>query len=242
MKILAHRGASYDMPENTMEAFRLAMAQGADGFELDVHLTADGHIVVTHDEVLERVSTGAGNVCDYELEALRKLSFSKLHPGLPPCLIPTLAEVYELVAGTGLIVNVELKTSRFLYPQLSEKLIALEREYGMTRRVIYSSFNHYSLVAIKKIDPQAKIGLLYMENLVDPWAYAKHLNAAAIHPHFPVLQFNPEIVQKCREEKIKVNVWTVDEPQDIDFLKNLGVDAIITNKPLICKQLVQMGK
>ena len=231
-KILAHRGASHDMPENTMEAFCLAVEQGVDGFELDVHLTRDGHVVVTHDETLERVSNGKGNVCDHDLVDLKHLTFSKLHSELPACTLPTLAEVYALVADTGHYINVELKTTKHFYPELPVKLLRLEQEYAMAGRVIYSSFNHYSLRAIKQLNPQAETGILYVENLVDPWVYAKYLAAQAIHPHFQIIKAHPEIVEFCHANKIKVNVWTVDEPSDIDFMLKLGVDSIITNKPV----------
>jgi len=167
--ILAHRGASAYRPENTLEAFQLAIEQGADGFELDVQLTKDGHVVVAHDEWLERVSNGHGLLNDHTLTELKALNFNKPFPDQPVCRIPALEEVYSLVKDTGLTVNVELKTTEILYPEMPEKLIRLEHEYSMQGRVIYSSFNHYSLLALREVDPGAKIGLLYDIGLVDPW-------------------------------------------------------------------------
>jgi len=214
-----------------MEAFELAKQQGADGFELDVHLSADGVVVVTHDETLERVSNGTGFVNSHKLADLQKLSFSKLKPEIAPCKIPTLAEVYDMVAKTNMIINVELKTTMFLYPKLPAKLINLANEYKMQERVIYSSFNHQSLRDIKELDSRAEIGLLYMENLLDPWVYASHVNAVAIHPYYHVLKGYPCQVKPCHENKIKVNTWTVDDTADIDLMLKIGVDMLITNKP-----------
>jgi len=230
-KILAHRGASAYRAENTMPAFKLAIEQGTHGFELDVHLTKDGEIVVAHDLALERVSNGTGRICDYNLAELKKLDFGKPMPGEEPCPLPTLAEVYELIANTNLTVNVELKTTEELYPAMPEKLIRLEKEYALKGRVIYSSFNHYSLLALRQYNKEAEIGLLYDLGLVDPWIYAKHLSATAIHPHYYIIAAMPETVARCHKEGIAVNVWTVDDPKAISYMLSLGVDSIITNKP-----------
>jgi len=229
--VQAHRGASAYRPENTLEAFSLAIEQGADGIEIDVHVTKDGHIVVAHDERLERVSNGTGFITDYTLAELKSLNFNKPFPDQPACAIPTLEEVYALIKETALILNVELKANKFLYPELSEKLIRTEREYDMSGRIIYSSFNHYSLKPLKQIDPAVKIGLLYSTGLVDPWVYANYLSADAIHPHYAAITALPETVSRCRENGVMVNVWTVDDPQMITHMFKCGVDAVITNKP-----------
>jgi len=228
--IHAHRGASSLYPENTMEAFSAAIEQGADCIELDVHLTKDGHIVVAHDARLERVSNGSGYINDYTLDELKSLDFSRLFPG-SVCRIPQLSEVFSLVKPSGLMLNVELKDTERLYPGLPEKLIAMTGDYGMEERVIYSSFNHYSLLHIKKLNAKARIGLLYELAMVDPWVYAKYVGADAIHPHYFVVAALPETVNRCHENGVQVNVWTVDDPQAIKQMLKCGVDGIITNKP-----------
>jgi len=118
-----------------------------------------------------------------------------------------------------------------LYPELPEKLVALTREYTMEERVMYSSFNHYSLQELKKLNPAAKIGLLYQLGMVDPWVYANYVGADAIHPHYYVIAALPEIVLRCHDYGVLVNVWTVDEPEAIKKMIQCGVDGIITNKP-----------
>ena len=238
--IQAHRGASAYRPENTLAAFSLAIEQKADGIELDVHLSKDGEVVVAHDERLERVSNGKGLINDHTLAELKQLDFSKLFPEQGPCRIPTLAEVYALVKPTPLMVNIELKTTELLYPGLCEKLTALAHEYAMEERIIYSSFNHYSLLEIKKHKPEAKTGLLYQLGMVDPWVYANYVKAYAIHPHYYVIAALPETVANCHDNGVKVNVWTVDDPEAIKQMIKCGVDGIITNKPdvaVACRNL-----
>jgi glycerophosphoryl diester phosphodiesterase len=239
--IQAHRGASACRPENTLEAFSAAIEQGADGIELDVHLSKDGEIVVAHDARLERVSNGTGYINDHTLEELKSLDFGVLSQDGQSkdnrsqdslaYRIPTLSEVFSLVKPSGLFVNIELKTTERLYPDLPEKLLALVREYSMDDRVIYSSFNHYSLKQIKALDPEAKIGLLYDLGMVDPWVYANYLSADAIHPHYFVIAALPETVALCHEHGVKVNVWTVDDPDAVKLMLKCAVDGIITNKP-----------
>ena len=108
--VWAHRGASAYAPENTLEAFRLAIEQGADGIELDVQLTKDDVLVVIHDEWLDRTSDGKGWVKDYTFEELRKYNYNKTCPEFEHADIPTLREVYELIKPTDLTVNVEIKS------------------------------------------------------------------------------------------------------------------------------------
>jgi len=244
-KIQAHRGASAYCPENTIEAFKLAIEQKADCIELDVHLSKDGYVVVAHDERLERVSDGVGLINYYTLEELKAFNFNKPFPEQPACKIPTLEEVYELIKETDITVNVELKTTELLYPELPGKLVCLEREYNMGERVLYSSFNHYSLAAIKQINPDAKTGLLYAMGMIDPWVYANYVSATAIHPHYAVIAALPETVAKCHENNIIVNVWTVDDPKIIGYLFKCGVDSVITNKPDIafaCREVIKNGR
>ena len=243
--IHAHRGASAYRPENTLVSFSLAIEQKADYIELDVHLTKDGQIVVAHDERLERVSDGVGYINDRTLEELRTLDFGKQIPGSPVCRIPLLSEVYSLLKPSALSVNIELKTTERLYPELPEKLAALTREFAMEERVIYSSFNHYSLMQIRKLEPKAKTGLLYELGMVDPWVYANYTGAYAIHPHYYVIAALPETVERCHENGVKVNVWTVDDSEAIKLMLKCGVDGIITNKPDIavaCRDEFEKGE
>ncbi|MFI3177565.1 MAG: glycerophosphodiester phosphodiesterase family protein [Eubacteriales bacterium] len=142
--IWAHRGASGYAPENTLEAFELAIAQGADGIELDVQLTKDGIVVVAHDETIDRVSNGSGRIVDHTFAQLRSYVFHKTKPDYKPnhgFHIPTLEEVYELVQDTELIINVELKTGIVRYEGIEEKVVAITKqmndEYGREGSIFF---------------------------------------------------------------------------------------------------------
>jgi glycerophosphoryl diester phosphodiesterase len=228
--VYGHRGASGYAPENTLEAFELAARQGAHGVELDVHLSRDGELVVAHDEIVERVSNGVGRLCDHSLLELKRLRFNKTHPEYKDARIPTLGEVFELLAPTGLRINVELKNSSIDYPDLEKRCVELAARTSMTEKVIYSSFNHHSLLRVKGIDPSIYCGLLYVCTMVKPWEYAYALGMNALHPHFSELQTPGECAQ-AHALGLEVNPWTVNENEDIRRTFGAGADWLITNYP-----------
>lgn len=231
-KILAHRGASGYAPENTLEAFALAAELGADGVELDVHLSADGEMVVIHDETVNRTTNGLGLVSQMTLSELKTLNACNHMGGLTGCSrIPTLQEVYELLKPTPLMINVEIKTDAMLYDGICEKLTELEHAMGMEGRIIYSSFNHNTILEMKDVNPAAKTGLLYIEALAYPWAYAESIGANAIHPEKMSTLAYPDIMTECNERGIETNIWTVNSPEDMEFLIRHDATSIITNYP-----------
>lgn len=233
-RIWAHRGASAYAPENTIEAFQKAIEMGAQGIELDVHMSADGALVVIHDESVHRTSGFKGEISEMNLTQLKRLHFNKgFEAEFPEAQIPTLQEVYELIRPTGLLINVEIKTNREPYPGIEKKLLTMERNMGMKGRILYSSFNHYTLRNLREIDPKASMGVLYSNELVEPWNYAKYLGARALHPAYDLVLRYPGYVECAHADNLLVNVWTVDTSNDIRRLMELGVDVIITNKPNI---------
>ena len=229
-KIYGHRGASGYAPENTLEAFELAAKMGADGVELDVHIAKDGELVVAHDERIDRVADGTGFIRDMTTAEMKKLHFNRTHPEYEKATIPTLREVCELLKPTGMHINIELKNSVILYEKLEEKCIKLMDELGMTDRILYSSFNHHSMMHIKEIDPKLPCGLLYDCMLVNPWDYAHSLGMNAIHPSFYELLL-PGEAEKAHALGIQVNVWTVNAEEDIRNSLKAGGDIIISNYP-----------
>ena len=238
-RVLGHRGASFYAPENTIPAFSLALEQGADGVELDVHLSKDGELVVIHDERIDRTTNGTGFVKDYTLAELKGFEAANGKEGFDGVAIPTLAEVFELFKDNDKLVNVEIKTDIFDYPGICEKLLALEDSAGMNGRIIYSSFNHYTVREMKALRPSSKVGLLYMCGFVSPWDYAKALGAECLHPHFITMCRTPGMAEECARLGIETNVWTVDESARMEQLIALGATSIITNKPdlaiTVCK-------
>lgn len=236
MKIWAHRGASQYAPENTMEAFELAIQQGADGIETDVHLTKDNQLVIMHDEKIDRTTNGKGYIQDYTYEELKAFNANYQHGDYPFCHIPLLAELLELVKKTGIYLNIELKTDVIFYPDIEKKVLTLVKEYDLLPQVIFSSFNHYSLMKLRELDPTVKIGLLYMEGLYQPWHYAKALKANALHPYYPCCELD-DYIKNAHANQIYVHPWTVNDQETILKLKVANVDAIITNDPILALSL-----
>ncbi len=229
-KVWAHRGASGYAPENTIPAFQMAIDMSADGVELDVQLTKDGQVVVIHDETINRVSNGEGNVVDYTLEELRQFNFNKTHPEYEKVNIPTLVEVLNLFKDTKHMINIELKTGVNTYEGIEEKTVALVKEKGMQERIIYSSFNHDSVMKLKEVDPQAKTGFLGVEDIPNNVQYGKKHGVDALHPWLMNTQY-PALVKDAKRNGLAIHVWTVNTEADIKRMIEMEVDAIITNYP-----------
>ena len=228
--IWGHRGASGHAPENTLPAFQMAADMGADGVELDVQLTRDGVLAVCHDETIDRTSSGAGWLKDFTFDELRSLDFSNGNAAYEDVKIPTMEEVFYLLAPTGLTINIELKTGIIFYENIEEKILDLTKKMGWEDRVIYSSFNHYSVRKIKELDPGAKVGLLYGDGPIDMPGYGRRLGADALHPAFYNLQY-PDYMEDCRRYGLDVSGWTVNSTADLMQCREYGVNAVITNYP-----------
>ncbi|MBQ6654273.1 MAG: glycerophosphodiester phosphodiesterase [Erysipelotrichaceae bacterium] len=229
-RIFGHRGASGYAPENTLESFALAAQQNAEGVELDVQLSRDGEVVVIHDETIDRTSDHQGRVMFHTLEELKSFNFNNHNPDYPFCAIPTLREVFELLKPTPLMINVELKTGIFPYPGIEEKVISLVEEFGMEDRIIYSSFNHYSVAKIRQVKPEAYCGMLHTDCFIDMAHYAREHQMNALHPAFWLLA-DQNYVSQARDYGLDINSWTINEDEYIDAALRLGINVLITNYP-----------
>lgn len=228
--IYAHRGACGYAPENTLEAFALAAEMKADGVELDVYFSKDRQVVVIHDDKIDRVSNGQGKVKDYTLEELRAFDFGfAFYKGERRGIkIPTLDEVYDLLAPTGMTVNVEIKSAD---PEICSACHEIAKKYGMEKKVIYSSFDHFQIAKMKEIVPDSFIAPLYSFNMLKPWDYCVAISAKAAHPACAQIQRVPNYVERCHELGVRVHAWTANDEKIISFLVDKGCDAIITNYP-----------
>ena len=237
-KVIAHRGASGYAPENTMEAFLLAIEQGADGIELDVQLSRDGIPVVIHDETIDRVTDRTGYVKDYTLQELKELAVLKdRFPQYSQSKIPTLKEVLEAVKPSGIQVNIELKTGIYWYPDIEKKVAGIVEETGMKEKIIYSSFNHYSVQRIKEIVPDAETAYLYSDVILNVEDYARKTKVDGLHPavyHVKMADF----LKKYIKSGLNVRVWTVNEEADMKALTEAGVTAVITNYPDVAARII----
>jgi glycerophosphoryl diester phosphodiesterase len=236
--VWAHRGASAKAPENTLAAFRLAHKLGADGVELDVQLTADGQVVVIHDETLDRTTSGKGPVGARTLRQIKGLDASNGREGYQGESVPTLVEVLDVLGPTGMNLNIELKNSVEPYPGLEQAVLGIVDAAGLAERVIYSSFNHISATQLARSSQPSRVGLLFSDVLAEPWGYAQRLDMAALHPHWKYVQFVPETIERCHALGMDINVWTVDDPGTVRRLADLGADAVITNRPDVARTVL----
>lgn len=220
----AHRGASAVAPENTMAAFRAAEEAGADGIELDVHLSADGVPVVLHDATLERTSNGRGPVGARSWAELSVLDaglwFGSAFAGEGlPCLDEVLAW-----AGDRLALNLEIKESA-----AGAAVLALARRFPRARLLV-SSFDHDLLMKLRGSAPQLLLGFLTQRGDWRPAlaAAAAHL-PACLHPRQE--RVTAELVRAGHAVGVRVYPWVVDDPQRLGVLRDMGVDGVFTNHP-----------
>jgi glycerophosphoryl diester phosphodiesterase len=229
-QIWAHRGARAEAPENTLPAFELALAQGADGVEFDVQLTADGNVVVIHDETVGRTTDGTGPVVGFTLAELQGLDAAAGFPGYAGVQIPTLADTLALLAPTGLTLNIELKNSEEDYPGLEEKVLAAVAAHRIADRVVLSSFNHYSLKKLQGLGAASQLGMLYTDPLYKPWRYAAKLGVGAIHPPARFV-LGAGWVRRAHAAGLAVRPWVVNSERRLARMFSWGVDAVFTDVP-----------
>lgn len=230
-KIWAHRGASAYATENTLEAFELAVEQGADGVELDIQCTKDQQLVVFHDEKVDRLLKANGWVKDFTLDEIKSMTFHDNQYQK----VPTLQEVYELLRPIELTINVELKNGVIFYENMEQMVLTVTEQYGMKKRVLYSSFNHLSVKKIKELQPDVETGILISDVYDNIASYAKNLGVDAVHPALYYFLI-PDFAKVCKEKGLKIHVWTVNEQKYIQMMIDQEVDAIITDKPDLAKK------
>ncbi|MBS7229789.1 glycerophosphodiester phosphodiesterase [Flavobacterium psychroterrae] len=219
---IAHRGAKGYEPENTLRSFQKALDLNADGIELDVHLSSDGHIIVIHDETIDRTTNGKGFVNTFSLSKLKTFLIDGKYE------IPTLKEIFDLVDKKCLI-NIELKGLG-----TANKVVALIEEYILEKNWSYedfivSSFDWDLLQETSNLNSNIPIGVLTEEDLDKALAFAELIKAHAIHPDFQLLTL--ENTKKMQEKRFLVLPWTVDEDKDIRRIKSYNVDGIISDFP-----------
>lgn len=228
-KIIAHRGASALAPENTLAAFQLALDQGADGIELDVMLSKEGEMVVIHDDSVDRTTNGAGKVADVTLAELKALDAGQGEA------IPTLAEVLDRFGGKFLI-NVELKNYSSMLDGLPVAVAGLVKADNLAESILISSFNPFNLPRFHRRAPESRLGLLTQPGKARS-GLGRLFRFDALHPYYG--DVDADLVQAEHAHGRQVNVWTVDDPEQLQRLAQLGVDAIITNDPLRTREILE---
>jgi glycerophosphoryl diester phosphodiesterase len=243
----AHRGASHGAPQNTLAAFHLAREMGADGVELDVQASKDGEAVVIHDFTVDATTDGQGPVKDKTLAELKTLdagfwfddpSINSGRGRFAGQRIPTLQEVIVEVSHQ-LLLNIELKTKVLGSTALVAEVVRLIEDHNLIHRAIVSSFNPFALRRVKRLNPRINTGLLCHFDLPANLLRTLFLFLAdpdALHPEKHLV--TQKYLTWAKERGYRVNVWTVDEPAEMERFIALGVDAIITNRPDVLRKVL----
>ncbi|BAL69609.1 glycerophosphodiester phosphodiesterase [Streptococcus mutans] len=229
-QIFAHRGSKVDCPENTLAAFKKAIQVGCDGIEIDVHRTKDNHLVVIHDEAVDRTSNGYGLVRQLTLKQIRMLDAgSWFHPAYFCEKIPTLEEVLNFLEEYGFqgTLNLEIKTNRYPYPKIEKQIAQTMQAKKRSFSHIYSSFNLFSLYVMRKHDPKAELAYLMKFHPFHFWLAQQLKFIKTVHSHS---SFYENQVTK-RKNKKPFRLWTVNNDDDMKKFFLSGIEGIITDKP-----------
>ena len=244
---VAHRGGSNLAPENTLAAFRNALTLPIDAIELDVQLSRDGHTIVLHDFIVDRLTNGHGNVLDLDFAYLRSLNAAAHFPGgwPEPQQIPTLREVLDLARGHTQ-VHIELKPSKRdmtnktygRYPYIVETVIAEVRDAGMLDQALFISFDWVMLLFLKSIEPTVSTGAIVSKALWN--ATSEHafdtlikqaiaLNCDWINMRYDL--FTPDMPAAAHQHGLKFGVWVVNSADELHRLAATGVDSLTSARP-----------
>lgn len=226
--ILGHRGLCTHAPENTLGAFEAAVVAGADGVELDVRLSRDGQVVVIHDHTLTRITLGS------RTELVGELSAAELGAVLLPAgeRLSTLAEVLVWADHHECRVNVELKHEGDDPTRLVRAVADVVGSSQHPERLLFSSFDTATVCELARTLDNAAIAWLTesASDLGQPEDELRMLQVRALHPKHVVL--NADVMQALRQRFALINTWTVNQPERVVLLANLGVDTIITDNPV----------
>jgi len=244
MLIIGHRGASAVAPENTMAAFREALAVGADGIEFDVRLTRDGVPVVIHDSTLRRTGGIPRRVADLTWSEIRKVDVgSWFGKSFANETVPSLAELFTLFQTNNSTLYLEMKSDSVADQRpLAEACVRAIEEHSLQERVVVECFQLPALGILREFDPQIKTVALFEPAFTNPSVLsdqriinqATDVGAAALALHHRLAREG--LVQKAKAAGMHVAVWTVDDPAWIERARAIGIDALITNDPAVLLQ------
>ncbi|MGF1757483.1 glycerophosphodiester phosphodiesterase [Photobacterium sagamiensis] len=223
MQIIAHRGASVLAPENTLAAMQAAINSGAKAIEFDIHSHGDEFLVI-HDRWLDHTTNGKGLLQAHSLEEIKQLDAGNGE------VVPTLWQLLTLVNGQCAL-NIELKYVTHLPPLLNQLDLACEKLNFSADQFLISSFNHHLLKQLKALAPELKLGALTASRPTDECAFAEELDAYAVKLKIDTVC--PELVNDAHQRGLKCYVYTVNQPDDWQWLDQMGVDGIFCDVPEI---------
>lgn len=227
MKVMGHRGARHEAPENTLPSIARALEAGAEAIEVDVQPTRDGALVVIHDETLERTTDGAGRVDAHILAELRALDAGD------GAQVPTLAEVLELCRGRAELF-VELKA-----PGCEARVVQAIQAADQVEACFVKSFVHPWLLTVKALEPALRTACLLYGRPVDPAAVARAAKAEVFSVGIALL--DPDLVERCHAGGVQVCTWNCNDPDAAGRYRDLGVDYLGSDTPTaVCAALGQV--
>lgn len=233
-KIIGHRGYAALYPENTMLSFKKAYEHGADGIELDIHMSVDKAIIVIHDPTLNRTTNQKGRVNQLSLDEIKNARIKNGLFKITDEQVPTLKEVMDWIITTDMTLNIEIKG--VTEGVLEEELLKLLSHYDMKERIIISSFNLESLLYIEKIDSSYDTALLTDKDLGEPWIYLESHGIKSVHPYGKSYMTDAK-----RQEVVGYNlparVYTVNRAKEIQYWLEEEIDAIITDEVEVAVKL-----
>lgn len=230
----AHRGSMTEAPENTLPSFQKALEHGAQAIELDVQLTKDNQLIVSHDHHFRRYNNEiAGNINEYTLDEIKKIDvgsgFSEEYAGTAP---PIIEEVLD-ICPSNILLNVEIKNIPIIYEGIEKVLLDTLSLHGRLDNLMISSFDHVALKKVQELNSNIPLGMLFYYRILNAWDYAKNsgLNISSIHPN--QVYTNQRFVEECKKLGYKVYPYTVSDQKRYEELLNFGVDGVFSNSPEI---------
>jgi glycerophosphoryl diester phosphodiesterase len=217
---IAHRGYPVNYPENTLSSFQAAIDLGFSHMELDVHMSKDGIPVVMHDETIDRMTNGSGEIRKYTLDELKQFTIA------PDEKIPTLKEVLNL-AKDNIIVSIELKKPK-LYKGIEKKVYEVIRKLDMLEQVYVISFDHASLIKLRTITTEIKVGPLVNKIRHSHFRLLKKLNAEYFAVN--VKAINNKHIKKCKEMGVQLVVWTVNTIEQMRAIQEYPSILVTTDE------------
>ena len=241
--VAAHRGGAALWPENSLLAFRESLALGVDALELDLHMTADGEIVVLHDPTLERTTTARGRVRDLKLAELAGVRLKTRDGAVTDERIPTFAQVLDLAAlvSIELLPEIKVDANRQRYDGIEEKVLALVRARGLQARTTIQAFQVETIRRLRELEPKARTMLLVARGDVErdrarpaeAVGRARDLGATDLGMNHRLI--DADVMAAARAAGVRVSAWTVNDEADIRRMVDLGVDVVMSDRPDVAK-------
>jgi len=244
-RVAAHRGGAGLWPENSLLGFRQALALGVDALEFDLHLTADGEVVVMHDPTLERTTTAAGRVRDLKLTELAGARLKARDGTVTDEPIPTFAQVLDLASkgSAELLPEIKVDANRQRYDGIEEKVLALVRARGLSARTTIQAFSPETIRRLRELSPAVRTMLLVARGAVErdrarpaeAVRRARDLGATDLGMNHRLI--DADVMAAARADGIRVSAWTVNDEADIRRMIDLGVDMVMSDRPDLAKRL-----